>query len=63
MEHFKKELEALRDALKASASEEDANKAWEDLKKNTFGERFPVPPKKDTAKPGGGTITSSGVSA
>lgn len=62
MGRFKSELEGLRDQLKASIAEEDATKACGDLRK-VFGNRFPVPLKKDTGTPGGRAITGSGVSA
>lgn len=62
MATFKIRLEKLREVLDEVSREEDPVEACKKMQAQ-FGERFPVPPKQDTAQPRGRAITSSGVSA
>lgn len=59
---FKEKLTKLRDLLDEVHREEDPVEACTKMQKQ-FGDRFPVPPKEDTAQPRKRAITSSGVSA
>lgn len=62
MTTFRERLIQLRDRLDMVTNEPDTVRACQ-LMRQDFGEEFPVPDKKDTARPGGRAIVSSGVSA
>ena len=62
MTTFRERLVQLRDRLDKVTREPDTVRACELMRKD-FGDDFPVPEKKDTARGGGRAIASSGVSA
>ncbi len=62
MTSFKEKLESLQKALKEAIAEADPTEACKLLQKQ-FGEEFPVPEKKDTAKKCKKAIVSSSASA
>lgn len=62
MTTFRERLIQLRDRLDAVTIEPDSVRACQ-LMRQDFGEEFPVPDKKETARAGSRAIVSSGVSA
>lgn len=62
MADFKKQLNALLDALNSAEEEVDPVTACETLQK-IFGDDFPVPEKSETAQKKGPAIITSSASA